>query len=93
MRMVDAAGNPLPNMTVELHSTPKVTQSNSNGIAIFGGVDSGAHTLYAKDAAGNVIASRGFELVFGDQTQIIGDQLTVKAGAASTSAFSSLETN
>lgn len=84
MRMVDTAGNPLPNMTVELHSTPKVTQSNANGIAIFGGVDSGAHTLYAKDAAGNVIASRGFELVFGDRTQIIGDQLTVKAGAAST---------
>ena len=84
MRMVDAAGNLLPNMTVELHSTPKVTQSNANGIAIFGGVDSGAHTLYAKDAAGNVIASRSFELVFGDKTQIIGDQLTVRAGAAST---------
>lgn len=83
-RMVDTAGNPLPNMTVELYSTPKVTQSNANGIAFFGGMDSDAHTLYAKDAAGNVIASRSFELVFGDHTQIIGDQLTVKAGAAST---------
>lgn len=84
MRMVDAAGNPLPNMLMELYSTPKTAQSNGNGIVVFGGVESGAHTLYAKDAAGNVIASRGFELVFGDTTQIVGDQLTVKAGAAST---------
>lgn len=82
MRMVDAMGNPLPNMPMELHSTPKTAQTNGNGIVVFGGVESGAHTLYAKDAAGNVIVSRGFELVFGDTTQIVGDQLTVKAGPA-----------
>ncbi len=84
MRMVDLSGNPLSGMTVELHSAPKVAQTNGNGIAIFSGVESGQHTLYLKDASGNILASKAFELLLGDTTQINENQITVKAGATST---------
>ncbi len=84
LRLVDTSGNPLANMTVELHSTPKVTKTNANGIAAFQGVESGSHTLYVKDSNGNVIASKSFELLFGDTVMLNGSQLTVKAGSAFT---------
>lgn len=84
VRLVNASGIPLPNMTVELHSTPKVVKTNQNGIAIFTEVESGAHTIYVKDENGTVLASKAFELVFGERGAINGSQIVVKSGSAST---------
>lgn len=83
-RLVDTANNPLANMTVELHSTPKVAQTNANGIVAFSGVESGAHTLYVKDGNGNILSSKSLEILFGDTVLLNGNQLTVKAGSAFT---------
>ena len=41
----DAAGQPLSNVTVTLHSTPQTAVTDSNGKATFTGVEPGEHTL------------------------------------------------
>ena len=84
MRLVDASGQAMPGVTLELHSTPKVTKTDQNGIAVFYGVESGRHTIFVKDRNGNVLASKDFEVLFGDTTLLNGDQLIIKKGAAST---------
>lgn len=84
MRLVDASGQAMPGVTLELHSTPKVTKTDQNGIAVFYGVESGRHTIFVKDRNGNVMASKDFEVLFGDTTLLNGDQLIIKKGAAST---------
>ena len=84
IRLVDASGNPLPDTALELHSTPQEARTDRNGIAVFAGVETGVHTLYAKDGNGTVFALKSFELLFGEHTGINGDQITVKAGAAFT---------
>lgn len=84
MRLVNGEGNPLAGLTAELHSTPKITKTNQNGIAIFRKVESGSHTLYVKDKRGNLLASKSFELVFGDTVNLTGNQVTVKGGGIST---------
>lgn len=84
MRLVNGEGNPLAGLTAELHSTPKITKTNQNGIAIFRKVESGSHTLYVKDKRGNLLASKSFELVFGDTANLTGNQVTVKGGGIST---------
>ncbi len=50
LRLVNMSGNPLANMTVELHSTPKVTKTNANGIAAFQGVESAPIPCMSKTA-------------------------------------------
>ncbi len=84
VRLVDTAGRPLTGAVLELHSTPQTAQTDRKGTAVFGGVPAGLHTLYVKDGAGNVLASRGFELLFGEKASINADQVTVRAGAAFT---------
>lgn len=84
IRLVDASGNPLPDTALELHSTPQEARTDRNGIAVFAGVETGVHTLYAKDGNGTVFALKSFELLFGEHTGINGDQITVKAGTAFT---------
>lgn len=84
MRLVDASGQAMPGVTLELHSTPKVTKTDQNGIAVFYSVESGRHTIFVKDRNGNVLASKDFEVLFGDTTLLNGDQLIIKKGAAST---------
>lgn len=84
MRLVDASGQAMPGVTLELHSTPKVTKTDQNGIAVFYGVESGRHTIFVKDRNGNVLASKDFEVLFGDTTLLNGDQIIIKKGAAST---------
>lgn len=84
VHLTDTTGNPLPNLTVELHSTPQITKTNQNGIAVFQNVESGWHTLYVKNGAGNVLASKSFELVFGDGVSNNANQIIVMAGTAST---------
>ncbi len=84
VRLVDTAGTPLTGAILELHSTPQKTHTDRNGTAVFAGVESGIHTLYAKDGNGNILASKTFELLFGEKASINAEQVTVKAGAAFT---------
>lgn len=84
VRLVNTAGSPLSNMTVELHSTPKTALTNQNGVAAFYNVEEGTHTIYVKNMAGTVIASKVFNLNLGSVTQMNGDQLTAIAGSAVT---------
>lgn len=84
MRLVDASGKAMPGLTLELHSTPKITKTDQNGISVFYGVESGRHTIYVKDQNGNVLASKKFEVVFGDTTLLNGSQIIIKKGATST---------
>ena len=84
VRLVNTAGSPLSNMTVELHSTPKTALTNQNGVAAFYNVEEGTHTIYVKNMAGTVIASKVFNLNLGSVTQMKGVQLTAIAGSAVT---------
>ncbi len=81
MRLVNPAGLPLSGLTIEVHSTPKVSQTNQNGMAAFYDVESGAHTLFVKDKDGNILASTNFEILFGDAAKLQNMQLTVKSGS------------
>ena len=84
IRLVDASGNPLPDTILELHSTPQEARTDQNGIAVFAEVENGVHTLYAKNGNGTIFALKSFELLFGENTGIMNDQITVKAGTAFT---------
>lgn len=79
--LVDANNSALTGMTVELHSTPRTTVTSAGGNFEFANVEYGQHTLYVKDAAGNVLASTGFELVAGSTTGINGAVLTAPDGS------------
>ena len=58
--------------------------TNQNGVAAFYNVEEGTHTIYVKNMAGTVIASKVFNLNLGSVTQMNGDQLTAIAGSAVT---------
>ena len=81
MRLVNPASLPLSGLTIEVHSTPKVSQTNQNGMATFYDIESGSHTLFVKDKDGNILASTDFEILFGDATKLQNMQLTVKSGS------------
>ncbi len=80
VRLSTPSGAPLSGILVELHSTPMEAVTDANGAAIFNGVEGGWHTLYVKDTNGTILASKGFELLFGERESIEGDQITAKAG-------------
>lgn len=83
-QIVDAAGQPYQNITVELHSTLMTAAADRRGIAVFRGVEGGGHTLTVKDQSNAVLADKGFELLFGDGFRIDGDRITAKSGSVFT---------
>lgn len=82
VRMADAEGNPAADLTVEIHSTPKTVRTSQNGIAVFAEVEEGRHTLYVQDEERNVLASKAFEIIFGENISLRGNQLLVRRGSA-----------
>ena len=58
----DANGSPAKNVTVELHSKPRVAITGEEGSVLFENVPFGSHTLYVKSRDGTVIASKAFAL-------------------------------
>ena len=80
VRLSTPSGAPLSGILVELHSTPMEAVTDTNGAAIFNGVEGGWHTLYVKDANGTLLASKGFELLFGERESMEGDRITAKVG-------------
>lgn len=83
-KVVDTAGHPYKNITVELHSTPMTAVTDQRGIVLFRDVEGGQHTLTVKDQSNTVVASKSFELLFGDGFRVEGDRITVKTGSAFT---------
>ena len=45
IKVVDYAGNPIPNILVTIHSEPKVTLTGINGIAVMDNIEVGEHTI------------------------------------------------
>ena len=80
-RILDANGQAMNGVTVELHSTPRVTVTDTKGMASFDTVEFGKHTLIVKDSNGNVLAQRNFELVSGNAVSVNGDKITAKGGS------------
>lgn len=78
--ILDVDSNHLAGVTVELHSTPRSTVTDENGFFQFAGVEYGQHELFVKDQAGNIMASRKFELREGDTMALDGFVLTVPKG-------------
>lgn len=79
--LIDSSNTRLSGMTVELHSTPRSAVTAGDGRFEFGGVEYGQHELFVKDAAGNILASKGFELREGSAVALEGDVLTAPNGS------------
>lgn len=73
----DKKGNSLSDKIVELHSTVKSGKTDENGSFLFNSVDFGKHTIYVKDAKGNMIAQKEFEIREGKEMSIVNDIITV----------------
>ena len=80
-RVMDSNNQPMANATVELHSTPQTALTNASGYATFNPVEFGTHTFIVKDSAGNVVATKEFELQEGNSVVINGSKLTAKNGS------------
>lgn len=80
MKLVDANGNPVSGLFLELHSTPQYTVTGSDGSALFLGVEFGRHTLYATDAYGKILAQKTFSIVSGDNGSMSGDIISAQIG-------------
>lgn len=73
----DKKGNALSDKLIELHSTVKTGKTDENGSFLFSGVDFGKHTIYVKDAKGNTIAQKEFEIREGKEMSVSNDIITV----------------
>ena len=80
-RVMDANNQPMASTTVELHSTPQTALTNVSGYATFNPVEFGTHTFIVKDSAGNVLATKEFELQEGNSVVINGSKMTAKNGS------------
>ena len=80
-RVMDSNNQPMASTTVELHSTPQTALTNVSGYATFNPVEFGTHTFIVKDSAGNVLATKEFELQEGNSVVINGSKLTAKNGS------------
>ena len=80
-RVMDANNQPMASTTVELHSTPQTALTNVSGYATFNPVEFGTHTFIVKDSAGNVVATKEFELQEGNSVVINGSKLVAKNGS------------
>ena len=80
-RVMDSNNQPMANATVELHSTPQTALTNASGYATFNPVEFGTHTFIVKDSAGNVLATKEFELQEGNTVVVNGSKLVARNGS------------
>lgn len=81
---VDDEGNPLPDTAIELHSVVQTGRTDENGSILFAGVEFGEHTIYTKDANGNITSQKGFTIMLGAPLSLNGDVITAENGSAFT---------
>lgn len=84
IHLIDADNEPLPNLTVELHSTPRSGVTNANGDVTFANVEFGTHTVYVKDSSGKTLATKTFTLTSGSQTTVSGNSVIAVGGSSVT---------
>ncbi len=71
----DKDGNPLKNVIVELHSTPRTFTTDEDGYFKFDNVEEGKHTLIIKKSDGTVIATKEINVIESTETKLDGDTL------------------
>lgn len=78
MTIVDENNEPIPNLSLELRSTPKRATTDDSGNVKFNSVGFGRHTLYVKDSSGKNKTSASFTLVSGLETKVDGNIITAR---------------
>lgn len=76
--LTDGQGNPLAGMTLELHSDPRITTTDSDGFYRFEDVAYGFHTIYVKDRDGVELANLPVMITEGNDLQLLGNEIVVK---------------
>lgn len=76
--VVDAEGDPISGIMLELHSTPQYAKTDSNGVAKFDTVEFGKHTIYIKNLKTGKKVSGSFTLESGSEAQIKDNVITAK---------------
>lgn len=90
---VDAEGKPLADTAIELHSVVQNGRTDENGSILFTGVEFGEHTIYTKDANGNITALKSFSIGLGTPLSMNGNVITAESGAVFTVTIQQNGTN
>lgn len=80
MQIVDENGSPVKGLSLELHSDPKYAKTDNNGMADFGDVVLGKHTLYASASGTDKKVSCSFTIEAGSKAAIDGNVITAVPG-------------
>ena len=80
MSIVDTGGNPVSGLALELHSEPQYAATDGSGVAKFGSVEFGRHTLYVYDRSSGKQTSGTFTLISGANTGMNGNVITAVPG-------------
>jgi len=79
----DAQGNPIADTRIELHSTPRITFTDSHGFFRFDNVEMGAHKIYLADEkiSKNLVLLNSITVIDSDQVKsMTGDQVAYGLG-------------
>ena len=82
--LVDKNGKALPDLVVEIHSAVQTGRTDENGSFQFNNVEFGKHIIYVKDAKGNVIAQREFNITLGSPLSLNGNDIIAENGSVFT---------
>ncbi len=82
--LVDKNGKALPDLVVEIHSAVQTGRTDENGSFQFNNVEFGKHIIYVKDAMGNVIAQREFNITLGSPLSLNGNDIIAENGSVFT---------
>lgn len=76
----DKNGKALSDYIVEIHSDVKTSKTDENGSFLFNTIEFGSHTMLIKDASGNVVAQKKFNIVDGTPLALNGDEIVAENG-------------
>ena len=79
--VVDKDGNALSDRIVEMHSSVQTARTDENGSFQFNDVEFGTHTIFIKDANGNIITQREFNIIQGSPLALNGNDIVAENGS------------
>ena len=82
--LVDKDSKALSDMIVEIHSVVQTGRTDENGSFQFNNVEFGKHTVYVKDAKGNIISQREFNIALGSPLALNGNEIIAENGSVFT---------
>lgn len=82
--LVDKDCKALSDMIVEIHSVVQTCRTDENGSFQFNNVEIGKHIIYVKDANGNIIAQRKFNIKLGSSLDLNGNEIIAENGSVFT---------